>query len=227
MSCAIGGGGRKRAGRKCRFILIRTRDRCKPERHDEFCRAIPCRVHLPPRAPRGLRRRVPRFPGGRGRDGAEFRPGAPRPPQAYVRSPRQRAAHAELALELFPFCRAPYKRIRRLEFAPLHHQRQDPPRRAPRREDVAAGEARAESEFWYEDFAEQPWVRGCWKRWPRAHSGCPTMNAIGSSARKPDTQPNARAGSGYARAGEGAGTGAGASGGRTGTGAGALAMRCL
>jgi acetyl-CoA synthetase len=79
-------------------------------------------------------------------------------PKAYVVLRGDAQPTRELALELFRFCRAagplqahPPPGVRP---ALQDHQRQDPPRRAPRRGDGAAGEVRGESEFWYEDFKE-------------------------------------------------------------------------
>jgi len=80
-------------------------------------------------------------------------------PKAYVVLRGDAQPTRELALELFRFCRArlaPYKRIRRLEFAPLPKTISGKIRRVELRgaETERQGEARRESEFWYEDFQE-------------------------------------------------------------------------
>jgi acetyl-CoA synthetase len=80
-------------------------------------------------------------------------------PKAYVVLRGDAQPTRELALELFHFCRArlaPYKRIRRLEFAPLPKTISGKIRRVELRgaETQRQGDARRESEWWYEDFPE-------------------------------------------------------------------------
>jgi len=80
-------------------------------------------------------------------------------PKAYVVLRGEMQPSRELALEILRFCRdrlASYKRIRRLEFAPLPKTISGKIRRVELRgaETARQGETRAESEFWYEDFPE-------------------------------------------------------------------------
>ena len=80
-------------------------------------------------------------------------------PKAYVVLRGDAQPTRELALEILRFCRdrlAPYKRIRRLEFAPLPKTISGKIRRVELRgaETAREGEARGESEWWYEDFPE-------------------------------------------------------------------------
>ena len=80
-------------------------------------------------------------------------------PKAYVVLRGDTQPSRELALEILCFCRdklAPYKRIRRLEFAPLPKTISGKIRRVELRgaETAREGEARGESEWWYEDFPE-------------------------------------------------------------------------
>jgi acetyl-CoA synthetase len=80
-------------------------------------------------------------------------------PKAFVVLRGDAQPSRELALEILRFCRdrlAPYKRIRRLEFAPLPKTISGKIRRVELRgnETARQDEARGESEWWYEDFAE-------------------------------------------------------------------------
>jgi acetyl-CoA synthetase len=80
-------------------------------------------------------------------------------PKAFVVLRGDARPSRELALDILRFCRdrlAPYKRIRRLEFAPLPKTISGKIRRVELRgaETHRQGEARGESEWWYEDFAE-------------------------------------------------------------------------
>ncbi|HEX6747180.1 MAG TPA: AMP-binding protein [Longimicrobium sp.] len=80
-------------------------------------------------------------------------------PKAYVVLRGDAQPSRELALEILRFCRdrlAPYKRIRRLEFAPLPKTISGKIRRVELRgaETERQGEARGEREWWYEDFPE-------------------------------------------------------------------------
>jgi acetyl-CoA synthetase len=80
-------------------------------------------------------------------------------PKAFVVLRGDAQPSRELALEILRFCRdrlAPYKRIRRLEFAPLPKTISGKIRRVELRgaETARQGEVRNEAEFWYEDFTE-------------------------------------------------------------------------
>jgi acetyl-CoA synthetase len=80
-------------------------------------------------------------------------------PKAFVVLRGDAQPSRELALEILRFCRdrlAPYKRIRRLEFAPLPKTISGKIRRVELRgaETARQSEIRNEAEFWYEDFTE-------------------------------------------------------------------------
>jgi acetyl-CoA synthetase len=80
-------------------------------------------------------------------------------PKAFVVLRGDAQPSRELALDILRFCRdrlAPYKRIRRLEFAPLPKTISGKIRRVELRgaETQRHGKARGEAEWWYEDFAE-------------------------------------------------------------------------